>query len=98
MRQLTLPSALTQIVSGVIIGEVGIFNPFLIIGAILTAVGCGMLTTLEVNSGSAEWIGYQILTGIGEGLCLNVPIIVTQRIADPKDVPVATAVVLCKSS
>ena len=88
---------MTQILTGVIIGEVGIFNPFLIVGTVLTAVGCGMLTTLEVDSGSPAWIGYQALTGIGEGFCLNVPIIVTQRIADPQDVPVATAVVLCKS-
>jgi MFS transporter, DHA2 family, glioxin efflux transporter len=87
---------LTQIITGTVIGEIGIFNPFIIAGAIITAVGCGMLMTLQVNTGSPAWIGYQALTGIGEGLCLNVPIIVTQRIADPKDVPVATAVVLCK--
>lgn len=40
------------------------------------------------------WIGYQVLVGIGEGLCLNVPIIVTQIIASADDVAIATAVVL----
>ena len=88
--------ALTQIATGTIIGKIGIFNPFIIAGALVTTIGCGLLTTLKVSSGSAAWIGYQIIVGIGEGLCLNVPIIVTQRIAPAEDVAVATAVVLCK--
>ena len=89
--------ALTQIVGGTLIGQWGVFNPFLIAGAALTAVGSGLLITLDRNSGHSAWIGYQALTGIALGLCLSVPIIVTQRIAKPADVSTATAIVLCKS-
>lgn len=96
LSSLFLP-ALTQIVGGTLIGQWGIFNPFLIAGAALTAVGSGLLITLDHNSGHSSWIGYQALAGIALGLCLSVPIIVTQRIANPADVPTATAIVLCKS-
>jgi len=87
---------LTQIATGTIIGKIGRFNPFIIAGTIVTTIGCGLLFTLQVDSGSPAWIGYQVIAGIGEGLCLNVPIIVTQRIAPTEDVAVATAIVLCK--
>ncbi len=90
------PPALTQIIGGTLIGQWGIFNPFLIAGAALTAVGSGLSITLDVNTGHSAWIGYQALAGIALGLCLSVPIIVTQRIANPADVSTATAIVLCK--
>jgi hypothetical protein len=88
--------AITQIITGTVIGEIGLFNPFIIAGAIVTTIGCGLLMTLQITSGHPMWIGYQVLVGIGEGLCLNVPIIVTQRIASMDDVAIATAVVLCE--
>ncbi|KAL9065555.1 MAG: hypothetical protein Q9161_008159 [Pseudevernia consocians] len=97
-RALLLPAILkdplTQIVGGTLIGQWGIFNPFLIAGGALTAVGSGLLITLDSNSGHSAWIGYQALAGIALGLCLSVPIIVTQRIANPADVSTATAIVL----
>ncbi|CAF9943528.1 MAG: hypothetical protein ALECFALPRED_000547 [Alectoria fallacina] len=91
---LILGLTLTQIVGGTLIGQWGIFNPFLIAGGALTAVGSGLLITLDSNSGHSAWIGYQALAGIALGLCLSVPIIVTQRIANPADVSTATAIVL----
>lgn len=81
---------------GVTIGEIGIFNPFLIIGGMVSTVASGMLMTLETNSSSSVWIGYQALAGIGLGTCFTVPIIVTQMISKPEEVATATGVVLCK--
>ena len=81
---------------GVTIGAIRLFNPFLIIGFILTTVAGGMLTTLQTHSGSSVWIGYQAIAGIGLGLCLTTPIMVTQRISKPDDIAPATAIVLCK--
>lgn len=89
--------ALAQIVVGVAIGETGIFNPYLIIGGIISTVASGMLLTLKTNSGSSVWIGYQALAGIGLGTCFTVPIIVTQMISKPDEVATATGVLLCKS-
>ena len=88
--------ALTQIIMGITVGAIGLFNPFLIVGSVLSTVAGGMLTTLEIHSGSNVWIGYQAIGGIGLGLCLTTPIIVTQRMSKPENIAPATAIVLCK--
>lgn len=53
--------------------------------------------TLEPESNHSYWIGYQVLAGIGLGLCFNVYIIIIQNIVKPEEVATATAILLCKS-
>lgn len=91
---LTIPPALIQVTIGIMITVTGIWNPFQIFGATLTTIGTGLLMTLKVDSNSGHWIGYQVLAGVGLGMCFNVPIIVTQRVVKASDVSTATAVVL----
>ena len=52
--------------------------------------------TLKADFGSSAWIGYQVLAGIGLGLCFNVYIIVFQQIVKPEEIATATAILLCK--
>jgi len=54
------------------------------------------MMTLQPESNSSAWIGYQALAGIGIGLCFNVYIIITQNIVQSDDVATATAIILCK--
>ena len=84
--------------TGIAIGSLGLFNPFLISGGIISTVATGLMTTLQPNSGHAAWIGYQALAGIGLGLCFNVYIIIVQNIVKPDEIATATAILLCKSS
>ena len=44
---------------------VGYCTPSAILGALLTSIGGGLLTTLDGFSGAGSWIGYQILVGLG---------------------------------
>ncbi|TVY14964.1 MFS gliotoxin efflux transporter gliA [Lachnellula arida] len=87
----TIPLILSLRVS---IGALKIFNPFLIIGGILTTISAGLLMTLEPNSDHSYWIGYQVLAGVGLGLCFNVYIIIIQNIVKPEEVATATAILL----
>ena len=52
----------------VLITGVGYYVPFMIAAAAFMATGAGLLTTLTVDTPSANWIGYQILYGFGVGL------------------------------
>ena len=81
---------------GITIGETGHFVPFMIVGGAISTAATGLLMTLDKDSSPSAWIGYQALAGIGLGLCFNVPIIVTQRIAKLEEVGPATAIILCK--
>lgn len=91
---LILGLTLLQIVTGVLIGEIGIYVPFMVAGGIISTVASGLLLTLHENSGHSVWIGYQALAGIGLGLCFTVPIIIVQAAVEYEDVSTATAVVL----
>lgn len=57
-------------------------------------IGAGLLTTFQVNSGEGEWIGYQVLYGIGLGLCFQVPNLATQTVLPKEDAPVGLALML----
>ena len=66
----------------------------MIVSSILSAIGCGLLSTLEPDSGHPKWIGYQALTGIGIGLGMQQPLIAVQTVLDITDVPVGTSIII----
>lgn len=45
----------------------GWYKPFMIAGGAIFTVGAGLLYTLQVNSGTGKWIGYQLVCGFGAG-------------------------------
>ena len=85
---------LLTVVSGGIITATGRYLEMLVIGGILGTVGAGLVYTLDIGSRHPEWIGYQAMVGIGEGLSIQIPIIVAQASADPKDVSSVTAMMV----
>ncbi|KAK2048579.1 major facilitator superfamily transporter [Colletotrichum somersetense] len=92
----TLPLVLSMTVSvgagGGIIARVGYYTPVMLVGVSVMAVGAGLLTTLGVHSGPAKWIGYQIIYGIGMGMCFQAPNLAAQTVLTKKDVPVGASV------
>lgn len=53
-----------------------------------------MLYTLKVNSPNGQWIGYQILAGVGAGAGVQIPFIAVQVVSSVKDMPTSNACVL----
>lgn len=88
-------SALFAILSGGLVGKVGYFQPFLVIGAIFATVGAGLLYSLDIGSSAGQYIGYQVLVGIGVGTSIQIPVIAAQALSDMAEIPCVTAVVLC---
>ncbi|KAI0449644.1 putative MFS multidrug transporter [Xylaria acuta] len=88
----TLPSIITQllstVISGVLLGRVGYYLPFGILGGALTAVACGLISTWDLDTSTAEWIGYQILFGL-RGMALQVSVISIQHAVTPAQSPIA---------
>lgn len=69
----------------------------IILGSIFLLNGAGFLYTLDKNSETAKYIGYQILFGIGVGTSIQIPMITSQANSKREDIPTVTATVLCKS-
>lgn len=63
-------------------------------GSAVFAIGAGMLYTLKVNSPAGQWIGYQILAGVGAGAGVQIPFVAVQVVTSEKDMPTANACVM----
>lgn len=63
-------------------------------GSAVFTIGAGMLYTLKVNSPNGQWIGYQILAGVGAGAGVQIPFIAVQVVSSVKDMPTSNACVL----
>ncbi|GME34335.1 mfs aflatoxin efflux [Neofusicoccum parvum] len=88
---LLLAMVLASIVGGFTTTKIGYYTPLAIVGSCIMAVGAGLLTTLQVDTSEAKWIGYQILYGFGMGLCFQAPNLAAQTVLPTKDVPVGTS-------
>ncbi|KAF3067388.1 putative HC-toxin efflux carrier TOXA [Daldinia childiae] len=78
-----LPNILSQMIFGILAGglvqRVGYYPPFVILGAILNAIGCGLLSLLSPTTSTGAWIGYQIIFGIGRGLAMSMSFLAIQN-------------------
>ena len=54
--------------AGVLVSKLGYYVPFMIGSTVLTAIGTGLLTTLDHNSNVAGQILFQIVAGAGIGM------------------------------
>ncbi|KAI1621775.1 DNA repair protein RAD50 [Exophiala viscosa] len=91
---LVFGASLLTIASGGLLTFWGEYIPPMAVGSAIAAVGCGLLFTLEIDSGHSKWIGYQALAGIGVGLIFQIPVIVVQAIVKPSDLSSVSAIIL----
>lgn len=83
-----------SVMSGGLISKIGYYTPFMIGSSVLIAVGAGLLSTWQVDTGHAKWIGYQVIVGFGVGLGMQQPLIAAQTVLHIDDVPVGTSVIM----
>lgn len=86
---LAVTLAISALAGGPIMSYIGYYNPTLIFGSMLMAVGSGLLTTLRPDTGPEKWISFQILYGIGIGLAFQPPYIAVQTVLSNSMVPMA---------
>lgn len=91
---LVIGTSIFAVVSGGLITVTGHAVPFLFLGAILSCIGGGLLSTLNIGSSSAKWIGYQVISGVGIGLATNTPIAIAQSSVEMTDISVASSMAL----
>ncbi|OAF99610.1 major facilitator superfamily transporter [Paraphaeosphaeria sporulosa] len=83
-----------SMLAGIAVRKIGYFTPPSILGCAIGCVGCGLLTTLQVDTGTAVWAGYQVLTSAGMGMTMQQPIIAVQATIDPALVSIGSAIIL----
>lgn len=93
-NKLTPRTAIFVIISGSAITATGYFTPLAVIGAAIATVGSGLIYTWSQTTSPGGWIGYQVITGVGMGLCFQAPIMAGQALAAPEDISATTAILL----
>lgn len=91
---LILGVVILSIVAGGLVTMLGYYTPFMIVGSAISAIGAGLLTLFEVDTGHAKWIGYQFICGAGIGMTMQQPMIAAQTVLPLDDVPTGTAVIV----
>jgi hypothetical protein len=83
-----------SMLAGGLVTAVGYYTPFMLISAVLMAIGSGLLTTFEVDTKSPQWIGYQFIFGAGVGFGMQQTLVAVQTVLPAADVPIGTAIMM----
>ena len=87
----TIPYLVSITLSSIAVGgsitTFGWYAPFMWIGSAVYTVGAGLLYTLQVDSSTGRWIGYQLIAGFGAGASIQVPFVAVQVVLPQKDLP-----------
>ncbi|KAK6955838.1 hypothetical protein Daesc_003482 [Daldinia eschscholtzii] len=66
-----VPQLLAAALSGNTLQKIGYVIPIAIFSLILSAIGTGLMSTLQAHSSVGRWVGFQILAGVGSGAGLQ---------------------------
>jgi Fungal trichothecene efflux pump (TRI12) len=87
-----------SLLAGVFVSIVGYATPPAIIGNALGTVGLGLLTLLNVDTTTAQWVGYEVLSGVGFGISAQQGFTAVQTVLDQDDMAVGMAAVVASQS
>jgi hypothetical protein len=96
MLALIIPLTLAAIVQGFALSKIGIVPLFWIFGGAIATIAAGLFYTMDIDTSSGKWIGYQILAGFTTGATFQVAIANAQVHAKSEDLSQVSAIVNCK--
>ena len=91
----TIPLMMSMVLFGIVAAvfteKIGYYVPSMILSCVLSAVGGGMLSTLNPSAEKSHWIGYQVIYGIGIGSGFQTSNLAPQTVLPRADVPLGMA-------
>lgn len=91
-------NAVFSLVAAAFVSKIGYATPPAVIGSAIGTVGLGLLTLLRVDTTTAQWAGYQVLTSAGFGISIQQGFTAVQTVLGPEDMAIATAAVVASQS
>lgn len=83
-------STIVTLIVGAAITITGAYVPFMWFGSLVITIGAASLHTLTPKSTKIQYLGYQILAGIGFGSAVQIPFIAVQVVLGPQIVPIGS--------
>ncbi|KAF2656973.1 major facilitator superfamily protein [Lophiostoma macrostomum CBS 122681] len=93
MLAIILPLVFGSIGGGIVTNRIGYYTPTIIASSIFIAIGTALLTIWKVDSSAGEWIGFQVIAGLGIGMGTQQPNLCMQTVLSRQDVGVGTSLV-----
>ncbi|KAJ4483905.1 MFS general substrate transporter [Lentinula aciculospora] len=90
-------NTVVAIIMGIYVNRTGSYYYLIWIGSTFYSVGAGLLSTLDINSSTAQWLCYQIITGMGRGAG-QIPFVAVQVVLTPEEIPIGTSLVMLSTS
>nr|CAG8993152.1 Efflux pump [Penicillium sclerotiorum] len=94
MLPTTLGMVVFTIVTGGLTQATGYFTPWVLLGASISTIGYGLLSTLSRTTSTGRWIGYQLFYGAGSGIASSGPYIAIQNLVPLEQTPTVMAIVI----
>ncbi|KFY33399.1 hypothetical protein V494_07663 [Pseudogymnoascus sp. VKM F-4513 (FW-928)] len=97
-----LPTIISQVIlamsAGSLIQKLGYYLPWALSGTALNTIAYGLYSTLSPTTPVSNWIGYQILGGVGNGAAASSSYIAIQNTVPRASIPTAMAIlILCQN-
>jgi hypothetical protein len=91
-------NALFSLLAGIFVSKNGYFTAPAIIGMVLGTVGSGLISTINPDTSSSRWIGYEILASAGIGMAIQQGFTAVQIVLPLDEVAIGTAAVVAFQS
>ncbi len=88
-----LANAFLSLFTGILVSKIGYYTPPAIIGGVIATVGCGLISTLQIHTSSAKWIGYEVLVAAGLGMSIQQGFIAVQTVLPLEQIPIGVAAI-----
>lgn len=85
-------------ICGAGIQKFGYYTPLMWAGGVFMSIASGLIYTWTPQTPKSEWIGYQILFGVGVGFGMQAANLAAQTVLKHEDVPVGTAIIFFAQS
>lgn len=87
-----------SMVAGILVTKTGYFNPPALIGPIIAIIGCGLITTFDLETSTAKWVGCEVFAAAGVGLAIQQGIIAVQATQPSQAIAIGSALILFSQS
>ncbi|KAL4931418.1 major facilitator superfamily domain-containing protein [Aspergillus undulatus] len=85
---------LTMVFAIVYITKIGYYLSFALASSVIIVTGSALLITLTPNTVTCNWIGFQIIQGIGRGIGMQIPLLAVQIFASKGQYFIITGLVV----
>lgn len=91
---LIVSNSLGTLCAGSVASRFGHYVPFMWVGPLFLAAGGGLYQLVRPESPRGQWIGFQILSGLGYGSCSQMPLLAVQVVLNKSDIPTGLVMIM----